>query len=524
MKTKLLILTFVCSFVSLDGLTLCNERVTNATFSEHIAPIVFSKCASCHRPGQPGPFDLLTYDDVVEHSETIEAVVDVGYMPPWKASSPDVKYLHDRRLTDSEKDLIRRWNELGNPIGQAERIPALPSFPKDWQLGTPDLVVEMNGSFNIPASGPDVYRTFVFPVNLPEDKWIKAIEIKSQAQSTLHHALFFADPTKQARIEDGKNGVAGVSGMNFLFRGLMQSGGKIKRAELGLGGYVPGTTPTVLPGDLARPLRAGSDIVMQTHFHPSGKTETEHATLALYFADEAPSRLITPIQLPPMFGRFAGIDIPAGEKNYTIQDEFTLPADAIAIGVNGHAHYIGKSMKMDAILPTGKSITLMQIDDWDLDWQDNYYFDGQIVLPAGTKIKAVIRYDNSASNPENPFHPPQRIAWGRESTDEMGSIILSVIPKRYLDQDILDKAAQDHSRQRMNSGFAKSTQGRLWDAISRLDRNRDQILQKSELPSRFAALNGLFQRLDANGDGELDLKELKSNQSILQSLLQRRGN
>jgi len=165
---------------------------------------------------------------------------------------------------------------------------------------------------------------------------------------------------------------------------------------------------------------------MQTHFHPTGKLETEQSELALYFTDQPPSHLLVPIQLPPLFGIGAGIDIAAGNSAFRIDQEYERPIDVRAIEIGGHAHYICREMLLVAEMPNKKSVELLRINDWDLDWQDQYQFADAIDLPKGTKLKATIIYENSADNPENPFSPPQRIQWGRESTDEMGSLTLQV--------------------------------------------------------------------------------------------------
>ena len=160
--------------------------------------------------------------------------------------------------------------------------------------------------------------------------------------------------------------------------------------------------PNKLPGDGAQLLPKGSDIVMQTHFHPSGKVEWERTEMAIYFADKPPSRQTVDVPLPPLFGRFAGLNVPAGEKNFKISQSITLPVDVEAISIRGHAHYICRAMEMTATLPDGEKMTLMKIDDWDLDWQDRYQFAKPVALPAGTTLYAEIIYDNSVDNPETP--------------------------------------------------------------------------------------------------------------------------
>ncbi len=349
-------------------------------------------------------------------------------MPPWKPLHVGIDFSNNRRLTDQQIGAIDAWVAAGCPEGPRDQMPSAPQFAEGWSLGKPDLIVKMAKPFRVPADGPDVYRSFVLPVGLPEDTWIKAYELKPTARNAVHHALFFVDDTGSVRNQSERDGQTGLKGMNFL-RGV---GGNFlergpDRLAGGLGGYVPGATPRPLPGDLARFLPKGSDIIMQTHFHPTGKPEVEQAELGLYFADKPPTHRLVPIQLPPLFGMGAGIDIPAGESNYSIQASYTLPIDVKGIEIGGHAHYICRTMKMTATLPSGETRTLLEIDDWDLDWQDQYQFAKPEALAKGTKLNVTITYDNSANNPENPYSPPQNIKWGRESNDEMGSITLQVI-------------------------------------------------------------------------------------------------
>ena len=492
------------------------------TFNAHIAPIVHAKCASCHRPGQAGPFDLLTYDDVAVRARTIQAVIHSGYMPPWKPVNDNVRFANDRRLSQQEKTLIEQWIAQGKPRGMGN-APSPPKFAEGWMLGEPDLVVKMSGQFEVPASGPDIYRSFVFPVQLDSEKWIKAIEYRPSARNSVHHALFFVDPSGNARQMDGADGRPGIEGMGFISlangesnadaqssiftlgrrteaQGNNNSGfAFIDQLGRGLGGYAPGTTPTVLPEGVAMTLPRGSDIVMQTHFHPSGKAEIEQGELALYFTDQRPTRTLTPIQVPAMFGVGSGIRIPAGESDYVVRESFTVPVAVQLLNIGGHAHYIGRKLTMTAALPSGRKVVLLQIDDWDLDWQDRYAFAEPVILPAGTVLTSELVYDNSANNPENPNHPPQEIRWGRESGDEMGSITVMTVP--------VDEAESGALQSSLVQYYLKSiTQGDIIELILQLDANRDGGLDKSEAPPRLAQR---FRLLDRNRDGKLDRDELQ---------------
>ena len=509
-------------------------KTSQVTFNQNVAPIIFEKCSRCHRPGQSGPFSLLNYRDVSRRSRTIAAVIESGYMPPWKPVHMEGVFRNERQLSDREKAVLNRWIELGRPEGEGQP-PAHPIFPDGWQLGPPDLVIGMQKAFEVPAEGRDIYRSFVFPIALPEDKWIKAVEYHPTATSSVHHAIFFLDLSGNARKMEGSDGKPGIEGMNFLaanespgdaggngfnFASLRERfrGGSDPNESPGvannplnrtLGAYVPGWTPARLPRDLALKLPAGADLVMQTHFHPSGRVEKEQGKIGLYFADKRPSQLMVPIQVPAMFGVGAGLKIPAGEKNHVLKESFTIPVDVELVSVGAHAHYVCREVRMTAKLPGGETRRVLQIDDWDLDWQDRYYFREQVRLPAGTVLTSELIYDNSDSNPENPNQPPVDIRWGRESGDEMGSVTLHVVAVRESERSELESALRKYFLQSI-------TQGDIVAMLMQLDTNRDGGLQKSEVPPRLASR---FRWLDRNQDGKLVSDELQ----VLKQILNRGG-
>ena len=161
------------------------------TFTQHIAPIVFNNCTGCHRPGEAAPFSLMNYRDARRRGRMMRKVTKSRFMPPWHASSGDVEFLGERRLTEKQIALFDKWVKGGMPEGNPARLPAMPKFANGWQLGEPDLVLEMKEAFPIPAGGRDIYRNFVLPMDLPENKWVRAIELRPSARSVLHHSLFF---------------------------------------------------------------------------------------------------------------------------------------------------------------------------------------------------------------------------------------------------------------------------------------------------------------------------------------------
>lgn len=435
------------------------------TFSQHVAPILFANCTGCHRPGEAAPFQLMNYRDARPLAKAIAAATAARVMPPWKAAPGDVEFANARSLTAAEIDTIQRWVADGAPEGDTRLLPPLPRFTEGWQLGPPDLVVTMTEAFEVPASGPDVYRSFVVPLSLDRDVWVRAIDFRPSARAVVHHSLFFLDATGAARERDASDpgpgfrgsmggGVRlGGRGAGGGLAGLLGGGGPddppadpIARVAGGLGGWALGGRALELPDGLAFPLPKGSDLILSTHFHPSGKVQMEKSTVGLYFASAPPTQAFTTIQLPPLFGVFEGIDIPAGQERYTLQDSFVIPIDVKAFSVGAHAHYLGKEMKLTATLPDGAVKTLLWIKDWDFSWQERYRFKDDVSLPRGTRLDALVSYDNSAANKRNPSRPPVRVTWGEESADEMGSIGLQVVAASRGELPQLQRAFNAHLR------------------------------------------------------------------------------
>ncbi len=397
---------------------------SGAVTYEQIAPIIYNNCTGCHRPGQIAPIPLMSYSDVVRHSVSIAAVTQDRSMPPWKPAPGWAAYRDQRGLTDQQIAMIQQWVYSGAPEGDPAKEPPLPSFTDGWQLGTPDLVLEMPAGFSIPAEGDDIYRNFVIPTNLTEDKWVKAIELKPSAPTVVHHSLFYADTSGNARALDGQDGQPGFPGFGSIF--TVQGANINSILNGGLGGWTPGTVPAYLPDGIAMPLPKGSDFLLQTHFHLNGIAQTEKTQVGIYFGPP-PSRTMTQIQAPAFFGIRANIDIPAGMTDYKVRGSFTLPVDVDAVLVSAHMHYLGKEAKLTATLPSGEVKILLWVPAWDFRWQGFYTFQNLVPLPKGTRLDGELTYDNSAQNPSNPHSPPQRIQWGEQSTDEMGSLLLNVV-------------------------------------------------------------------------------------------------
>lgn len=421
------------------------------TFSGAIAEILYENCVECHRTGGAAPFPLVSYEEVVKRGALIADVTESRYMPPWHAAHGYGEFVGERSLTDRQIALIGEWVARGMPQGDPAGMPGLPAFTDGWQLGEPDLVLEMSAGFDVPAAGPDVYRNFVLPTGLAEDRWVRAVELRPRARTAVHHALFAYASGGSLSERDGADGQPGFAG-NMAVGVLPGPGG-----SGGLGGWAVGGRAMVFPEGMEARLPAGSDFLLQVHFHPTGKAETETSTVGLYFSDTPPTKAAASIELPALFGFGAGIDIPAGEANYTVRDAFTLPADVRVHSAYAHAHYLGREMKVDAVLPDGSRRVLLWIDDWDFNWQEFYAYADPVTLPRGTRLEATLTYDNSSGNPGNPHNPPQRVQWGLESVDEMGTVGLLLEILDRADEAALRQALAERTKAAIQAGVADGT-------------------------------------------------------------------
>ena len=390
------------------------------TYSHDVAAMLYRQCAPCHRPGGVAPFGLLTYQDTAKRAALIAAVTHNRSMPPWLPVEPHFK--DERHLSDGEIATLARWAAQSAPEGNPATTPAPPHFPEGWQLGPPDLEAQMAVAYDVPADGPDQYRCFVVPSHIPRDQWVRAVDMQPGNRRVVHHALLFQDITGSARQRDTGSGYECFGTPGFL-------------PARGLAGWTPGALPFRTPDDIPILLHAGADLVLQVHYHPSGKPETDRTAVALYFTDHKPTRQALDIPLGS-----SRIDIPPGDRTYKVTDHFTIPVAVDAIGINPHAHYICKDMLGYAVLPNGTRRTLIHIPDWNFSWQQEYLYAAPVRLPAGTDVVMEFTYDNSDGNPRNPNHPPKRVLWGPSTTDEMAGLHIAVVPVHAEDEEDLASA------------------------------------------------------------------------------------
>ena len=390
------------------------------TFNRDIAPIVFHNCATCHRPGEAAPFSLLSYTDVKKHALQIAEVTRLRIMPPWLPEPQELKFADELRLQDSQIALIRRWVEQGAVEGNPADLPPAPKFVEGWQLGKPDIILEASKPLTLPPQGTDTYWNFVFPVPINETRWVKAVEIRPGDKRYVHHANILVDRAGAALQREPEPG-AGFGGMEIRIES------QVFDPDSHLLFWKPGTIPYVEPEGMSLRLDKGTDLVLNTHLQPSGKTEVIRPSIGLYFTPQPATKLPMLLQLE----NDLKLDIPAGEKNFSVSDDFVLPVDVDLLAIYPHAHYLGKDIQASATLPDGKKKMLIHIPQWNLNWQAVYRYAEPVRLPKGTTVSLRYTYDNSEDNPLNPNHPPVRVQGGNRSSDEMCHLWLQVLPVNY---------------------------------------------------------------------------------------------
>jgi Tfp pilus assembly protein PilF len=387
------------------------------TFNRDIAPIIFHSCSNCHQPGEAAPFSLLTYSDVKKHARQIADVTRARAMPPWLPEPQPLKFADELRLADAEIERIQRWVEQGAIEGAAADLPAPPKFAEGWRLGQPDMILTANQPLTLPPQGTDTYWNFIFPVPIPETRWVKAIEIRPGDKRYVHHANMMVDRSGASRKREAQPG-AGFGGMEIHIES------QVFDPDSHLLFWKPGTIPYVEPEGMALRLDKGTDLILNTHLQPSGKPEVIRPSVGLYFTPQAATKLPMLLQLQ----NDGKLDIPAGEKNFPVSDDFTLPVDVDLIAIYPHAHYLGKDIQAFAAFPDGTRKTLIHIPHWNLNWQAVYRYAEPVRLPKGTTVSLRYTYDNSEENSLNPNHPPERVMAGNRSKDEMCHLWLQVLP------------------------------------------------------------------------------------------------
>jgi len=422
----------------------CSED-SAPVFTKDIAPIIYKNCTPCHRPGEAGPFPLISYEDVSRKSKMIAYVTHKNIMPPWPADETYTQFVGQRVLSTEEKTLLKRWADNGAPKGEDHYMPELPNFQRGSQSIKPDLVVPFENAIQIEGNNRDKFLVMKIPFELPNDTFVRVIEFVPGNRKLVHHMnghLIRYDEGKKKNIFSGERFVDNEFNDNPTVHRLLDlanDDGSYPLLVPSVCNYLPGQEAVNLPEGIGGYTlnRQNAFYLNSIHYGPTAKNESDSSYFNIFFAKEKPKRPISEFQMgtlgvspvePPL------IIEPGVVKTFSTR--LTVKEDISIVGIVPHMHLIGKRFHAYALTPTKDTIRLIRINDWDFRWQYFYKYPTLLKIPSGSTIIAEGVYDNTSNNPYNPYSPPRLITDKNSSmrtTDEMFQLIVLYV--RYMQGD-----------------------------------------------------------------------------------------
>ncbi len=402
------------------------------TFTKDVAPIFHQRCAGCHRPNEIAPMSLVDYKSARPWAKAIREAVVSRKMPPWFADPRWGRFANDARLSAREVATIRAWVDAGAPEGDPRELPATPMFPAGWQLGRPDIVIDIGEDHRV-TPGEDAYEHFVVPTNFTEGRWIRAAEIRPGNRQVVHHVHVLLVRDEPAAME-----VASTRNMPSLAPYILREG-KLSRIrqdapvvndacadrvpdlpylqgaqEGGLAAFLPGRPPDVFPPGSAKWIPPGAKLEFVIHYaRVSGPPQTDRTSVGLHLAPGPPERVLRRMDLRNFF-----LAIPAGAPSHEVRRCYTFERDKLLLSFTPHMHYRGKDMTYELVRPDGGREILLAVPRYDFNWQLVYRLKEPVFVERGSRLIVTAHYDNSANNRANP-DPTQVVRWGDKSEEEM---------------------------------------------------------------------------------------------------------
>lgn len=431
----------------------CNEKKSvpkNVTYTEHVAPILYSKCTICHRPGGTAHFALVTYEDARRSAGNIAFVTKERMMPPWPADPHYTEFVGERLLTNEEIEILGRWSASGAQKGPDSRMPALPQYPTGAENGIPDLRIPVQPFF-LKSNSSDRFLLVKVPFELPNDTFASLVEFVPGNRNVVHHVngdMVLYDFNKKKDVFAGERIVDMVEDTSSLLRafqklGLPNDDGTYPTLQKSVVNYLPGVIGQKYPGGLGgyRLPRKGAFLLNDLHY---GFTKNEgirdSSYINVYFTKSPPDRPVQEFQLGTL--GVAPVEpnlIIPPDSVKRVRSAFVVPFDISILTINPHMHLLGKSFKGYALKPNGDTIRLISIPKWDFNWQYFYTFKKMVHVPKGSTIVAEGIYDNTRQNLNNPFTPPQEVRdrnGSMKATDEMFQFIITYLPYKEGDEQV----------------------------------------------------------------------------------------
>ena len=456
---KLLFFFFAVFFVFIFS---CNsgKKKISITFSSHIASLIFKNCSPCHRPGEAGPFNLLTYKDVASRGKLVKFVIQSRFMPPWPADATYSHFIDEKVLSEDEIKLIVRWIEDGCVRGDTSKLPPVPSFSYGSQLGIPDLVIRMKDRYLIKGDSKDRFLLMRVPYEISKDTFASVIEIVPDNRKLVHHvnAQLLSYVFEEKKNVFKGNTVVDINEFSskltaYKELSLANDDGKtFPELTPSIANYLPGVIPPMYPEGIGgfKMTRKGALFLKDIHYGPARRDTTDQTTFNVFFTKKSPQRPLQEFQMGT-FGvspTVPALIIPP-EKVMTFHSDFKVPFDISVLTINPHMHLLGKSFLAYAVTLQLDTIPLIRINKWDFRWQYFYTFKHMLKIPKGATIHTEGVYDNTRNNPNNPFSPPRLVAereGSMRTSDEMFQFIVTYLPYRNGDERI----SLDRKLPRMN--------------------------------------------------------------------------
>ena len=411
------------------GLWLSNSGAAQApaapTFSRDVAPILYAKCASCHRSGEIGPMALITFQDARPWARAIQQKTSTRAMPPWGADPHYGRFSNDRSLSDAQIATLAAWANAGAPEGDPKDLPLIPRFTDGWQIGQPDQVFEMLADFEIPAKGDVDYQYFEVPTHFTEDRWMQAGEVRAGDRAHVHHIIVYVkEPTPTARptavtVRPIRTGAPAAqpaprpaTPAPTAATAAVPAAGS-RTGDQMLVNWAVGEDAPVFPPGLAKRIPAGSTLVFQVHYTTNGTPSHDRSRVGLIFAKQPPRREVrTALVANPSF------TIPAGADNHQVEAEATFAEDVKMYTMHPHMHLRGKDMTYTLTRPDGRTEIVLRVPKYDFGWQTDYWLAEPLTLPKGSTLRVTAHFDNSPANRANP-DAKANVRWGDQTWEEM---------------------------------------------------------------------------------------------------------
>ena len=431
------------------------NEAAGVTFTKDVAPIIFNKCANCHRPGEVAPMPLTSYAEVRPWSKAIREEVVERKMPPWFAdpNTSTAHFSNDRRLSEHEIKTITTWVDAGVPKGDDNDLPKMPDYTPGWTFGEPDLVIEMPIEFEVPAEGELPMQNFYVPLPFTQERWVEKVELRPGNPAVVHHSIANVVRLPEgAKVVNGRavtNGAnaAALNGQSARDTGGLSEGGArevflsqdafSRAGAFKLVGQAPGKGFEKHHPGTAKRILPGMYVQFNMHYQPSGRPEKDRSRLGLWFAKQPPKyEVMTKGVTDNVFiegkelaetrtvnGKEIKVrgkipNIPPRSGNWEISAETPIKEAITLYAFAPHMHLRGKDIKYTLIWPDGRQQVLLYVPKFDFNWQLHYELTEPMKIPAGSKIHAVAHYDNSIKNRYNPA-PDKEVYWSEQSWDEM---------------------------------------------------------------------------------------------------------